>query len=248
MASLHGARPLLGIALDAAAHARIMQGLAFPGESLMPHLSRRSVLLGGGTVLALAACAPGTPARGPAPVFDDLSYAARADHGHTMPAVPIERVPEWLRRQVVPFDTDEAPGTIVILSQNGLLHLVLPDGYALRYGLAVGREGLGWTGTAEIYRKARWPSWTPTPSMIQRDPSLERWAEGQPGGPANPLGARALYMRTIPGGRDEGIRIHGTPSWRSIGHQASSGCFRMINHDVADLFDRVGRGTRVVVL
>jgi lipoprotein-anchoring transpeptidase ErfK/SrfK len=213
----------------------------------MRNLSRRSVLMAGGAAWALAACQPLQVARGPAPVFEPLSYATRADHGHQMPAVPIDQVPAWLHRQVVPYATDEPPGTIIIESRHGLLHLILPDGYALRYGLAVGREGLGWTGTAEIYNKARWPSWTPTPAMIQRDPSLERWAEGRAGGPGNPLGARALYLRTIPGGRDEGIRIHGTPEWRSIGHHASSGCFRMINHDVADLFDRVGRGTRVVV-
>jgi len=209
-------------------------------------LSRRGILVLG-VAVAAAACAP-VPVLAPAPEFAPLDYAARRDGAHVIPAVPIDRVPAFLRRQVVPFETEEAPGSIVIWSENGLLHLVLPDGHALRYGLGVGREGLGWTGEAEIYRTARWPGWTPTPSMIRRDPSLERWAEGQPGGPTNPLGARALYMRTIATRADEGIRIHGTPEWRSIGHRASSGCFRMINHDVVDLFDRVERGARVVVL
>ncbi len=193
----------------------------------------------------LGACAPLPP---PAPEFPALDYAARNDGAHVIPAVPIDQVPAWLQRQVVPFETEEAPGTIVIHSTHGLLHLVQPEGYALRYGLSVGREGLGWTGEAEIYRTARWPGWTPTANMIRRDPSLERWAEGQPGGPRNPLGARALYLRTLATGADEGIRIHGTPEWRSIGHRASSGCFRMINHDVVDLHGRVGRGTRVVVI
>ena len=215
----------------------------------MPLLSRRLFTLGlaAGTTLPLAACLePLVPA--PPPEIEPLDYAARRDGAHTIPAVPIDQVPEWLHRQIVPYDTEEAPGTIVIRLDHALLHLVMEDGYALRYGLSVGREGLDWSGEAEIYRTAHWPSWTPTPSMIRRDPSLERWADGQPGGPRNPLGARALYLRTIANGQDEGIRIHGTPEWRSIGHRASSGCFRMINHDVIDLFGRVGRGTRVVVL
>lgn len=216
----------------------------------MPILSRR-LFLGGcaAGALSLAGCdeLQITPPPEP-PVFEPLSYASRRDGAFTLPAVPYDEIPEWLHRQVVPFETEEAPGTIVIISQNGLLHLVLEDGFALRYGIAVGRDGLGWTGEAEVYRRAHWPSWTPTPNMIERDPSLERWAEGQPGGPRNPLGARALYMRTIPSRRDEGIRIHGTPEWRSIGRRASSGCFRMVNHDVIDLFGRVPMGTRVVVL
>ncbi|HHX89143.1 MAG TPA: L,D-transpeptidase [Paracoccus sp.] len=212
-------------------------------------LSRRLFTLGlaAGTTLPLAACLePLVPA--PPPEFEPLDYTARRDGAHTLPAVPIDQVPAWLHRQVVPFETGEAPGTIVIRQDQGLLHLVLEDGYALRYGISVGREGLDWRGEAEIYRTAHWPTWTPTPNMIRRDPSLERWADGQPGGPRNPLGARALYLRTRGSGADEGIRIHGTPDWRSIGHRASSGCFRMINHDVIDLYGRVGRGTRVVVL
>ena len=217
----------------------------------MQSLPRRRFITGLGlaATLPLVACTdPLAPPVPPAPEFPPLDYAARRDGAHVIPAVPIDEVPGWLHRQVVRFDTIEAPGSIVVQSQYGLLHLVLPDGYALRYGLSVGREGLGWTGEAEIYRRAHWPRWTPTPNMIRRDPSLERWAEGQPGGPRNPLGARALYLRTLANGRDEGIRIHGTPEWRSIGRRASSGCFRMINHDVIDLYGRVGIGTRVVVI
>ncbi|WP_209424921.1 L,D-transpeptidase [Pararhodobacter sp. SW119] len=209
----------------------------------MVMVSRRWVL-GATGALAVAGCVM----RPPPPEVPPLDYAARRDGPHAIPAIDLSQIPEWLHRQVVPFETEEPPGTIVIRSDQGLLHLVLEDGYALRYGIGVGREGLGWTGEAEIYRTARWPSWTPTPSMIERDPSLERWADGQAGGPRNPLGARALYMRTIPSGVDEGIRIHGTPEWRSIGHRASAGCFRMLQHDVIDLYGRVGRGTRVVVL
>lgn len=210
-------------------------------------LTRRHVLAGLGATGLLALMGACTLQAEP-PEVPALDYAARRDGPHTIPAIDLEQIPDWLHRQVVRFDTDEAPGTIVIRSDQGLLHLVMEDGYALRYGISVGREGLGWTGEAEVYRTARWPRWTPTPAMIRRDPSLERWADGQDGGPRNPLGARALYLRTIATGADEGIRIHGTPEWRSIGHRASSGCFRMLQHDVIDLYGRVGRGTRVVVL
>jgi len=219
----------------------------------MSPVSRRLVL-GGLALLPLAGCADlatPLPAAAPPPeppVFEPLSYASRADGAHTLPAVPYDQLPVWLHRQVTSYDTDEAPGTIVIHSRSGLLHLVLGEGFALRYGISVGREGLEWTGIAEVYRRAHWPSWRPTREMIERDPSLAEWAEGQPGGPRNPLGARALYLRTLATRADEGIRIHGTPQWRSIGRRASSGCFRMVNHDVIDLYDRVPNGTRVVVL
>jgi lipoprotein-anchoring transpeptidase ErfK/SrfK len=207
-------------------------------------ITRRGLMAGLGATLGLGGCleAPPDP-----PSIPDLSYAARRDGPHLIPAVPIEQIPESLRRQVVPFETDEPPGSVIILADQRVLHLVLRDGYALRYGIGVGQEGLGWTGRAEVYSKRRWPTWTPTASMIARDPAYARWADGQPGGPTNPLGARALYLRTLGTGRDEGIRIHGTPEWRSIGRAASQGCFRMLQHDVLDLYDRVPIGTRVVV-
>jgi lipoprotein-anchoring transpeptidase ErfK/SrfK len=216
----------------------------------MGMMSRRW-FLGASSAALLTGCEmveTATQAPSRAPEFPPLDYAARRDGGHQISAIDMSRIPEWLHRQVVPFETAEAPGTIVIHSRNGLLHLVLEDGYALRYGISVGQEGLGWTGEAEIYRTARWPTWTPTQSMIARDSSYEEWADGMPGGPRNPLGARALYLRNLATGRDEGIRIHGTPEWRSIGRRASQGCFRMLQHDVIDLYGRVGRGTRVVVI
>ena len=221
-------------------------GQRAPPEPWETHMiDRRAMILSLAAAGTVAACAPPPPE---APDFAALEYGAMRDGGFTVPAIPIDQVPEWLHRQVVPFETEAEAGEIVIHADNGLLHLVLEDGFALRYGIGVGREGLGWTGEAEIYRTARWPRWTPTPSMIERDPSLERWADGQAGGPANPLGARALYLRTLATGHDEGIRIHGTPDWRSIGRRASSGCFRMLQHDVIDLHGRVGRGTRVTVI
>lgn len=207
-------------------------------------ITRRAAVLG--LAAGVAGCMAPPPPEPPA--IEDLSYAARRDGAFTVPAVPIEQVPEWLRRQVVPYPTEAPPGRIVIHSEQALLHLVLDDGFALRYGIGVGQAGLGWTGEADIYRTAHWPTWTPTPAMIARDARYEEWAEGMPGGPRNPLGARALYLRTLASGRDEGIRIHGTPEWRSIGRRASQGCFRMINHDAIDLFGRVGRGTRVSVI
>ncbi|MCC5987765.1 MAG: L,D-transpeptidase [Pararhodobacter sp.] len=212
----------------------------------MTCISRRSLLLALAAAVPLSACDEAFIA--PAPEFEPLDYSARQDGRHVIPAVPIEEVPEVFRRQAVRYQTDEEPGTIVIELDNALLHLILENGHALRYGIGVGRAGLDWRGQATVYRTAHWPSWTPTENMIRRDPSLERWADGQAGGPRNPLGARALYLRTIRTGRDEGIRIHGSPEWRSIGRRASAGCFRMINHDVIDLYGRVGVGTRVVVI
>lgn len=214
----------------------------------MSDLSRRSVLAGL-AALPVAGCAAVEQAPAAPPVIEPLSYASRADGPFTIPGVPYDQLPAWLHRQLVTYETDQAPGSIVIVSNNGLLHYILPDGYALRYGIAVGREGLGWRGTAEVYRKAEWPRWRPTDEMIERDPEqYAQWADGQPGGPTNPLGARAIYLRTLATRADEGIRIHGTPQWRSIGRRASNGCFRMVNHDVLDLYERVQIGARVVVL
>ncbi|MGY6550246.1 MAG: L,D-transpeptidase [Roseinatronobacter sp.] len=182
----------------------------------------------------------------PAPEFPPIDYATRRDGAHTLRAVNMAEIPEFLHRQVVRLETEEPVGSIVIENQNRLLYLILENGYALRYGISVGREGFDWTGLSFVYRKAHWPTWTPPPEMIAREPHLERWRAGQPGGPSNPLGARALYLMTD--GRDQGYRIHGTPEWRSIGRFASSGCFRMLQQDVIDLYDRVPIGTRVIVI
>lgn len=119
-------------------------------------------------------------------------------------------------------------------------------GKAIRYGIAVGKAGFEWSGEANVTNRKPWPTWTPPPEMIDRKPELAKWEKGQPGGPTNPLGARALYLTT--NGRDYGYRIHGTPDWWSIGKNASSGCIRMINQDVMDLYGRVPDGARVIVL
>lgn len=186
-----------------------------------------------------------TPPPPTAEATDPAFYAARADGNRMLSAIDVAAFHPALLRNRVPFETKEAPGTIVIDTKGPFLYLVEPDGMALRYGISIGKEGFGWTGDGRIAREARWPTWTPPPEMIARDPSLARWKDGMPGGPSNPLGARALYIYF--GDRDSGYRIHGTNAPGSIGRAASSGCFRMLNQDVVDLYDRVPRGARVIV-
>ena len=150
-----------------------------------------------------------------------------------------DAVPAHLRRTIVAYDTREAPGTIVIDTGNTYLYYVLGQGRAIRYGVGVGREGFTWSGVQSITRKAEWPDWIPPAEMIARQPYLPRWIGG---GPGNPLGARAMYLGTSI------YRIHGTNDPTTIGKFVSSGCIRMTNEDVVDLFNRVNAGTRVVVL
>ena len=149
-------------------------------------------------------------------------------------------------RQVVDFRTAELPGTIIIDSDSKFLYLVMEDFKAIRYGVGVGREGFGWSGVVEVGRMAEWPTWTPPKEMIARDPKAAQFADGMPGGPDNPLGARALYL--YDGGRDTIYRIHGTNEPGAIGLNISSGCIRMRNHDVEDLYSRVDIGTKVIVI
>jgi lipoprotein-anchoring transpeptidase ErfK/SrfK len=148
-------------------------------------------------------------------------------------------LPERLRRTVVALETREAPGTVIIDTGNTALYFVLGQGRAVRYGVGVGREGFTWSGVQTITRKAEWPDWHPPAQMIARQPYLPRFMAG---GPGNPLGARAMYL----GSSD--YRIHGTNDPTTIGKFVSSGCIRLTNEDVADLFNRVDVGTRVVVL
>jgi lipoprotein-anchoring transpeptidase ErfK/SrfK len=144
-----------------------------------------------------------------------------------------------LRRQVVNYRTSEAPGTIIIDTPNTFLYLVMPGGKAMRYGIGVGREGFTWAGTKTIERKAEWPDWTPPPEMIHRQPYLPRFVAG---GDGNPMGARGMYLS------GSVYRIHGTNAPESIGTQVSSGCIRLVNEDVIDLYNRVHVGTKVIVL
>src|SRR3954464_15421976 len=148
-------------------------------------------------------------------------------------------VQERFRRQLVNYNTSEPAGTIVIDTPNTYLYLVLGQGRAIRYGIGVGREGFTWAGTQSIARKQEWPDWHPPQAMIERQPYLPRFMAG---GPGNPLGARAMYL-----GNTE-YRIHGTNAPQTIGQRVSSGCIRLINEDVEDLYNRVQIGTKVVVL
>lgn len=176
----------------------------------------------------------------------EQAYVSRADGAFTIPAIPLEQLPEEFRRQTVDFPTDQVPGTIIINTAERHLYLITGANKAVRYGIAVGRAGFDWSGEAIIASRQQWPTWTPPPEMIARRPELEEFKDGQPGGPTNPLGARALYLTS--NGIDYGYRIHGTPEWESIGTNASSGCIRMINQDVIDLFGRAVDGAKVIVM
>lgn len=154
--------------------------------------------------------------------------------------------PEY-QPQIVDFDPAYTPGTIVVDPANKFLYFVESVGVARRYGVGVGRSGLAWSGTAEVARKAKWPRWTPTPNMIKRNPErYKKHAGGVPGGPGNPLGARALYLYRD--GRDTLYRIHGTNEPWTIGKAVSSGCIRMLNEHVTELYEKVPVGASVVVL
>jgi lipoprotein-anchoring transpeptidase ErfK/SrfK len=141
-------------------------------------------------------------------------------------------------KQTVFYRTNEPPGTVIIVTAERFLYLVQGNNRAIRYGIGVGRDGFQWSGMQKISRKQEWPDWRPPPEMIERQPYLPRFMAG---GPGNPLGARALYLgQTV-------YRIHGTNQPETIGHAVSSGCFRLVNNDVIDLFDRVPVGTRVII-
>ena len=145
--------------------------------------------------------------------------------------------PEW-QKQMVLYRTTEAPGTIIVSTAERHLYLIQPGGRALRYGIGVGRDGFQWQGLVTITNKKEWPDWTPPPEMIARQPYLPRFMAG---GPGNPLGARAMYLGTTV------YRIHGTNRPDTIGTKVSSGCFRLVNADVSDLYARVPVGTKVVI-
>jgi lipoprotein-anchoring transpeptidase ErfK/SrfK len=144
-----------------------------------------------------------------------------------------------LRRATVNYATNEAPGTVIVDTQNTYLYYVLGGGQAIRYGIGVGREGFTWSGVKTVERKSEWPDWTPPPEMIARSPYLPRFMAG---GVTNPLGARAMYLS------GSFYRIHGTNAPATIGSRATAGCIRMVNEDVIDLYDRVKVGAKVVVL
>jgi len=168
-----------------------------------------------------------------------LAYPQYAPQTEQQGDATSDQLPAALRRQIVTYQTNEPAGTIVIDTAHTFLYLTLGNGTAMRYGIGVGRQGFTWSGVETISRKAEWPDWIPPAEMVARQPYLPRWVGG---GPGNPLGARALYL----GNTD--YRIHGTNDPTSIGQHMSSGCIRLRNEDVEDLYQRVGVGTKVVVL
>ncbi len=165
-----------------------------------------------------------------APTIEDSDPGVAPDPGAALP--------EIYRRTPVRYRTDEAPGTLIVDTPRRFLYLVQNNGTAMRYGIGVGRDGFRWNGLLRVSRKAEWPDWTPPPEMIKRQPYLPRFMAG---GPGNPMGARALYLgQTI-------YRIHGTNAPHTIGHAVSSGCFRLVNSEIEDLYPRVAVGAKVIV-
>lgn len=150
------------------------------------------------------------------------------------------------RQQMVRYDGSESPGTIVVNTSERFLYAVEQEGWATRFGVAVGEQGLTLKGRATVGRKAEWPSWTPTTSMMSRKPRLLQYANGVPGGPNNPLGARALYLYR--GNHDTLFRIHGTNEPWLIGTAVSNGCIRLTNEDIVDLYNRTPLDTPVLVI
>lgn len=217
-------------------------------------LSRRGFLLGSAALagLTLAGCA----ATGKQSVLAARRlqidpaylrmYAPVPTEPFPIPAMDIAQIDPKYWRQVVSYPTSERPGTVVVDTANFFLYHVMEGGQATRYGVGVGREGFAWSGRGVVAYKKPWPTWTPPAEMIRRQPQLEQWRQGMPPGLTNPLGARALYI--FRNGRDTGYRLHGTAEVASIGKAVSSGCIRLLNQDVIDLYERVVSGSAVLVI
>jgi lipoprotein-anchoring transpeptidase ErfK/SrfK len=182
----------------------------------------------------------GTAAAAPLPLFHTSSAPSSLTRDQALPDENgLTGLPRDLRRQTVNYPTKAAAGSVVVDIAQTFLYYVLGDGTAIRYGIGVGREGFTWSGSQAVTRKAEWPDWTPPQEMIARQPYLPRWMAG---GEGNPLGARAIYLGSTV------YRIHGTNMPETIGQKVSSGCIRMLNADVIDLYSRVDVGTKIIVL
>ncbi|EJF90559.1 L,D-transpeptidase [Bartonella tamiae] len=176
-------------------------------------------------------------------------YAARQDGDFSLPAIPYQKIDPQFLRQIVDDPTGEKPGTIVVDTKRRFLYLVRQNGKAIRYGVGIGRAGFAWSGRAIIQYKRKWPTWTPPEEMIARQPNLKKYSADNGGmkpGLNNPLGARALYI--FQDGKDTLYRLHGSPEWQSIGKAMSSGCVRLINQDIIDLYERVPGKTPILVV
>jgi lipoprotein-anchoring transpeptidase ErfK/SrfK len=215
----------------------------------MTLLSRRGLLLGG---LALVMVSSRSAADdlfhdGSWGYYDpDLLPPAESEIDFPIVRVDPNKINKRYRRQEVDYEGNEEPGTIVVDPAHRFLYHLADYGRATRYGVGVGRQGFEWSGDAVVGLKRRWPRWVPPAEMVDRDEKAAQWANGMPGGPDNPLGARAFYL--YEDGFDTLYRIHGTNEPSSIGKATSSGCIRMLNEDIASLYDKVEIGTPVVVL
>ena len=206
--------------------------------------SRRSFLFGatvGLGAVALAGCSGGAMSLAQA----EKHYGPKPDERFPIPGVNLNKVSAKYYRQTVRYASKEAAGTIIVDPRNHYVYRIEGDGMATRYGVSVGRAGFLWNGEAYVGRKSEWPIWTPPKEMIERQPEAAKYAGGMKPGLDNPLGARALYI--FQGKEDTLYRIHGSPEWWTIGKSVSSGCVRMINQDVVDLYARVPDGTTIVV-
>ena len=216
-------------------------------------IDRRRLLLGSPFLLSgcVARPAPEFSSRTPINRLDVFEadyasiYAAVDGEPFPVPAVDLNKVDQRYLRTEVDDPTGEKPGTIVVETSARFLYLVQDNGTAIRYGVGIGRDGFTWSGRGNIGRKAQWPTWYPPASMMERQPETREFAGGMPGGMNNPLGARAMYIYR--NGVDTIYRIHGTREYWSIGKAVSSGCVRLINQDVIDLYSRVSVGTPIIV-
>lgn len=195
-----------------------------------------AVLVG---VIALTGCSTTNS------TFFANAYGSKSDGKYRLPSIPVSKVSREYRRQEVSYSGKEKPGTIIVDTGARHLFLVQPNGKAIRYGIGVGRAGFEWSGVAKVGWKREWPTWTPPAAMIKRQPELAKYRGGMKPGLTNPLGARALYLTRR--GSDTGYRLHGTPEWWSIGKAMSSGCIRLMNQDIVDLYNRAKPGAKVIV-
>jgi lipoprotein-anchoring transpeptidase ErfK/SrfK len=225
-------------------------------------LSRRAPLIGS-AASALSGCATSSAPvvqrsaevqleqRGIPATFDpelEAHYAAFEDGGHLVPAIPYRQMDPRYYRQRVADPTGEIAGTVVVDTPSRFLYLVEEGGTAMRYGVGIGRQGFAWQGEGTIHWRQHWPRWKPPAEMIARQPELDRYSVANGGmdpGVMNPLGARALYI--FKDRQDTLYRLHGSPEWQSIGKNVSSGCVRLVNHDIVDLYERVPYHARIVV-
>jgi lipoprotein-anchoring transpeptidase ErfK/SrfK len=190
---------------------------------------------------------PTAPLRGRSPELDAM-YGETVDGGFVIPAIPYWKIDPRFYRQRVVDPTGEPAGTVVVDTASRFLYLVEPGGSAMRYGVGIGREGFAWEGEGVIQWRQKWPKWTPPQEMVARQPELVKYSAGNGGmapGLMNPLGARALYI--FRNGQDTLYRLHGNPEWNSIGKAVSSGCVRLMNQDIIDLYERVPNKARIIV-